>query len=112
MAAPAFDRDLGSTQRVEALAIEQLVAQATSLTSIWRIASAMLWPCETRISTCRNCATISSGLYRFLGISALLEHDPEKACPGHSRPKDGVASLAYDPGWEPVFGKDHAQTRS
>ena len=32
-------------------------------------------------------------------------HDPEKACPGRSRPKDGVASLAYDPGWEPVFGK-------
>jgi hypothetical protein len=29
-----------------------------------------------------------------------LEHDPEKACPG------------LDPGWEPVFGKDHAQTRN
>src|SRR5262249_27848209 len=26
--------------------------------------------------------------------------DPEKACPG------------LDPGWEPVFGKDHAQTKS
>jgi hypothetical protein len=25
-----------------------------------------------------------------------LEHDPEKACPG------------LDPGWKPVFGKDHA----
>ena len=25
------------------------------------------------------------------------EHDPEKACPG------------LDPGWVPVFGKDHAQ---
>src|SRR5262249_58060722 len=25
-----------------------------------------------------------------------LEHDPEKACPG------------LDPGWTPVFGKDHA----
>jgi hypothetical protein len=25
-----------------------------------------------------------------------LEHDPEKACPG------------LDPGWVPVFGKDHA----
>jgi hypothetical protein len=23
---------------------------------------------------------------------------PEKPAPGHSRPKDGVASLAYDPG--------------
>ena len=28
-----------------------------------------------------------------------LEHDPEKACPG------------LDPGWVPVFGKDHAQTK-
>jgi hypothetical protein len=27
---------------------------------------------------------------------------PKKPAPGHSRPKDGVASLAYDPGWEPV----------
>jgi hypothetical protein len=26
----------------------------------------------------------------------MLEHDPEKACPG------------LDPGWVPVFGKDHA----
>jgi len=32
-----------------------------------------------------------------------LEHDPEKACPGHGRLKDGVALLAYDPGWGPVF---------
>jgi hypothetical protein len=29
---------------------------------------------------------------------ATLEHDPEKACPG------------LDPGWVPVFGKDHAPT--
>jgi len=29
-----------------------------------------------------------------------VEHDAEKACPGH------------DPGWKPVFGKDRAQTRS
>jgi hypothetical protein len=29
-----------------------------------------------------------------------LTRDPEKACPG------------LDPGWEPVFGKDHAQTQS
>jgi hypothetical protein len=28
---------------------------------------------------------------------AQAEHDPEKACP------------ALDAGWEPVFGKDHAQ---
>src|SRR5262249_35256027 len=29
-----------------------------------------------------------------------LEHDPEKACPG------------LDPGWVPVFGKDHAPPKS
>jgi hypothetical protein len=28
---------------------------------------------ETRTSTCRNFATISSGLYRFLGIAVLLD---------------------------------------
>jgi hypothetical protein len=28
-----------------------------------------------------------------------MEHDPEKACP------------ELDPGWKPVFGKDHAQTK-
>src|SRR5438046_1117578 len=33
----------------------------------------MLWPCETRTSTCRNFATISSGLYRFLAITVLLD---------------------------------------
>src|SRR3974390_334005 len=37
------------------------------------MASAMFWPCETRTSTCRNFATISSGVYFFLGISVLLD---------------------------------------
>src|SRR4029077_3552836 len=32
----------------------------------------MFWPCETRTSTCRNFATISSGVYRFFGIAVLL----------------------------------------
>jgi hypothetical protein len=32
-------------------------------------------------------------------FSSLLEHDPEKACPG------------LDPGRKPVFGKDHAPTQ-
>src|SRR5262249_52368697 len=38
-----------------------------------RIASTMFWPCETRTSTCRSFATISSGLYRFLAIAVLLD---------------------------------------
>src|SRR5215831_12527710 len=33
----------------------------------------MLWPCETRTSTCRSFATISSGLHRFLAITVLLD---------------------------------------
>src|SRR2546423_7151502 len=33
----------------------------------------MFWPCETRTSTCRNLATISSGLSRFLAITVLLD---------------------------------------
>src|SRR5215831_14987963 len=33
----------------------------------------MFWPCETKTSTCRNFATISSGLYRFLAITVLLD---------------------------------------
>src|SRR5437660_5600277 len=32
----------------------------------------------------------------FIAPPWALEHDPEKACPG------------LDPGWAPVFGKDHA----
>src|SRR5215472_1233733 len=31
----------------------------------------MFWPCEARTPTCRNFATISSGLYRFLGLAAV-----------------------------------------
>src|SRR6266568_3205277 len=38
--------------------------------------------------------TISSAIAR------KPEHDPEKACPG------------LDPGWTPVFGKDHAQPKT
>src|SRR5262249_14081336 len=34
---------------------------------------AMACPCETRTSTCRSFATISSGLYRFLAITVLLD---------------------------------------
>jgi glutathione S-transferase len=35
-------------------------------------------------------------LQPFGQVPILIEHDPEKACPG------------LDPGWEPVFGQDHA----
>jgi hypothetical protein len=41
---PTFDDDLSLPQCVEDFTIEQFIAQATSLTPIWRIASAMFWP--------------------------------------------------------------------
>jgi hypothetical protein len=47
--------------------------KVTSLTPIWRIASAILCLCETSTSTCLSFATISSGLCLFLGISVLLD---------------------------------------
>ena len=69
---PAFDDDLRLAQRIEDLAVEQLVAQpgiktldeavVTSLTPIERIASPTPLPCDVSTSTCRNLATISSGL--------------------------------------------------
>jgi hypothetical protein len=34
----------------------------------------MFWPCETRTSTCRNFATISSGLYPLLAIRGRELH--------------------------------------
>jgi len=40
--APAFDNDLSLSERVEDLTADKLVSQATSLTPIWRIASAMM----------------------------------------------------------------------
>jgi hypothetical protein len=44
VAPPALDNDLGLAQRVEDFAIEQFITKATSLTPIWRMASAMFWP--------------------------------------------------------------------
>src|SRR5215207_1218666 len=41
-----------------------------------RIASATLRPCDTRTSTCRSLATISSGLCPFFAISVLLRFEP------------------------------------
>jgi hypothetical protein len=35
----------------------------------------------------------------FAIFDPLSQHDPENACPG------------LDPGWKPVFGRDHAQLK-
>src|SRR5215213_8403442 len=66
--APALDHDLRLLERIEDFAVEQLVPEFTCVTPIERIASATLRPCETNTSTCRNWATISSGLCLFLDI--------------------------------------------
>jgi hypothetical protein len=47
----------------------------------------------------RFVAHLARSGFPISGSASELEHDPEKACPG------------LDPGWEPVFGKDHAQTK-
>ena len=61
--APAtFDDDFGLTQRVEYFTIEQFISQATSLTPIWRMPSAMSCPCDIKTSAWRNFAMSSSGL--------------------------------------------------
>src|SRR5918993_2943128 len=67
-ATPALDEDLGLLERREDLAVEQLVAELTSVTPIERIASATVRPCAVSTSPCRSFATISSGLCRFLDI--------------------------------------------
>src|ERR1035437_504669 len=72
VAPPTFDDDLGLTQRVEYFTIEQFISQATSLTPIWRMTSAMSCPCDIKTSACRSFPTITSGLCFFFGISGLL----------------------------------------
>ena len=49
----------------------------------------------------RNAWDLMLAFARRVGTQSpgYLKHDPEKACPG------------LDPGWGPVFGRDHAQTK-
>src|SRR3954466_14679655 len=68
---PAFDDDLRLAQRVEDLAIQQVIPQPTSVTPMARIASATGVPCATRTSTWRSLDTISSGVCLFLRIVIL-----------------------------------------
>jgi hypothetical protein len=65
---PALDHDLRLLERIEDLAVEQLVPELTCVTPIERIASATVRPCAVSTSTCRSLATISSGLCLFLDI--------------------------------------------
>jgi len=67
-ATPALEDDLGFLERIEDLAVEQLVPEFTSVTPMERIASATDRPCAVSTSTCRSFATISSAVGRFLDI--------------------------------------------
>src|SRR5215207_8692873 len=60
VATPALDDDLGLLERVEHLAVEQLVPELTCVTPTERIASATGRPCAVSASTCRSLVTISS----------------------------------------------------
>src|ERR687893_1280147 len=74
--APTLDDDLGFLERREDLAVEQLVAEFTSVTPMERIASATVRPCAVSTSTCRSFATISSAVCLFwliLSSSIRLE---------------------------------------
>src|SRR5918994_3470488 len=73
--APALDDDLGFLERIEDLAVEQLVPEFTLVTPIERIASATVRPCAVSTSTWRSFATISSAVCRFLVI------DPSSSWP-------------------------------
>src|SRR5256885_12004520 len=72
------------------------------------MASAMFCPCETRTSTCRNFATISSGLCCFLGILVLL--DAKRHTSGRTTSK-GEDHYGGDLLQTPLPGGDHFYNR-
>src|SRR5262249_53389725 len=120
--ASAFGNSTKSaTQSLAAVGSRWSFAQArrhrryvTSLTPIWRVASAMGCPCATSSSTCRN-AIISYPAYPFLAIAVLLDvkrhtsswttsmaadHDANSVSPGyHPRVayRDGLLSTCCPP---------------
>ena len=79
--------------------------QVLELTPIWRIASTIFWPCETKTSTCRSFATISSGLYRFLAITVLLDVKdiPQVGPLQWGRITSTLARSPYRPQLGPIF---------
>src|SRR5205809_6717907 len=80
------------------------------------MASAMFCPCETRTSTCRNFATISSGLWCFLGILVLL--DAKRHTSGRTTSKgedqhvigivDRADHILFEAGWHAIGRNDIA----
>jgi hypothetical protein len=66
---PAFRHDLGFVERVEQLAVQKLLPHLCSVTPSFRQASSTASPLPVSSSTVRRCCRISSGVYRFLGMT-------------------------------------------
>jgi hypothetical protein len=66
---PSFDDDLGFFQRVEQLPVEKLIAYVCSVIPSFRQASSTASPLPVSSSIVRRCWIISSGVYRFLGMT-------------------------------------------
>jgi hypothetical protein len=96
VATPALDDDLGLLERIDDLAVEQLVAELTSVTPIDRIASATVRPCAVSTSTCRSFATISSAVCRFLDI------DPSSSWL-RAIPQGGPLLSRHSPDRQPIY---------
>src|SRR5262245_66296658 len=82
-----------------------------------------------RLRAVRLVGSRGAGEARLLAGGAIAR-DPEKACPAalaseasgqrgpsearapDTRPEAGSSARGLDPGWEPVFGTDHAQTKT
>ncbi len=65
VAPPFLDQHLRFPERVEHLAVQQLIPQLGSVTPIARTASATDLPCAISTSAWRSFATISSGVCAF-----------------------------------------------
>jgi hypothetical protein len=66
---PAFRQDLRFLERVEQLAIQKLRPHLCSVIPSFRQASGTARPVPVSSSTVRRCCRISSGVYRFLGMT-------------------------------------------
>jgi hypothetical protein len=73
MLALLFDDDLGLSQRVEELPLEQFIAQLVSVIPSTQATSAPICPCANNTSAWRSFATITSAEYLLRGMVSLLQ---------------------------------------
>src|SRR5918993_1363795 len=106
-ATPALEDDLGLLERREDLAVEQLVAELTSVTPIDRSASATVRPCAVSTSTCRSFATISSWLRAIPQGGPLLRGQTSLAGCAHPTSSAGQAARGEKANAELTSNPDH-----